>query len=60
MTKDDPRKVVGGKVEAKAHKVTHSTEAKRRYGSKWNEKVIPGVVVAHDRMHKPGNNPLGL
>jgi hypothetical protein len=46
---------VGGKVKAKALRVTWNSEAARRYGNQKKLKMIPGIVVGIDFEHKVTN-----
>ena len=45
MSDNDPRKLVGGRVYAKAKHVTNAAECHRRYGSRSKEKDLPGIVI---------------
>jgi hypothetical protein len=58
MVGTDPRRVVGGKIKAKAMHVTNAAEAQRRYGSLWKKKWIAGVVVECEAVKKPENQRL--
>jgi len=44
----DERKVVGGRVHAKAHFIMHESDAKHWYGTLWNTTLIAGTVVRLD------------
>lgn len=43
---NDPRRVVGNKVQAKAFHVTSESESRRLYGSNWKTKLLDGIVTA--------------
>jgi hypothetical protein len=43
-TSNDPRRVVGAAVHAKAHFCTNASEAKRMYDALWNSKFVTGTV----------------
>jgi Transposase IS4 len=46
MGKEDPRKVVGSRVSAKACHVTNLAECARRYGANKQTKVVQGTVLS--------------
>jgi hypothetical protein len=48
MPRNDPRYVVGARVQAKAHHVTALAEYHRRYGANAKTKFVNGTVVSVD------------
>ena len=55
MAQEDARRVVGGKVEAKALHVTSDAEFACRYGNQKRTKMIPGIGVDAEAEQKPHN-----
>ena len=49
----DPRKVVGGRVQAKALHVSNLAECARRYGAHKGTKVLMGIVVEVSNVVNP-------
>ena len=54
MPRNDPRYVVGARVQAKAHHVTALAECHRRYGANAKTKFVNGTVVSVDAAASSG------
>ena len=54
MPRNDPRYVVGARVQAKAHHVTALSECNRRYGANAKTKFVNGTVVSVDASTSSG------
>jgi hypothetical protein len=55
MAPTDPRRTIGGLIEAKAIHVTSEAECSRRYGANKKTKIVPGVVVSVKNVQNPEN-----
>jgi hypothetical protein len=47
----DAKRVVGARVHTKAHFVLAEADAKRKFGSLWNSKLLNGTVIAVDTIN---------
>ena len=52
----DLRRVAGSKVQALAKHVTSDAECKRLFGSNWDTKLLPGVVISAVSKTLPGRS----
>lgn len=55
MPRNDPRYVVGARVQAKAHHITALSECHRRYGALAKTKLVNGTVVSVDTAPSSSN-----